>query len=308
MDQLRFAVLTAYARDDWHSQRVIAALSLLGEVSVVDPAEVSARLDGRVPTFSFLGELATFDAHLLVRGLSPRGDADAQLSIYRALSNAGALVVNRVDALLDAQDKFRTSCLLARAGVPTPRAALVQTRDAAAAALAAWGEVVAKPLHGSLGEGVERLPAGGAGADQVAGRLVEEGAIYLQEWVPNPGHDTRAFVVGGRLVAAVERVAAQGEFRTNVARGARPRPAHPSLGMASVAERAARALGLDYAGVDLLDGPQGPQVIEVNGNPSFDMIFDATGQDMGVEIARHVGELAQRRRERPLGERPAQQP
>ncbi|MBI5547702.1 MAG: hypothetical protein HY901_27790, partial [Deltaproteobacteria bacterium] len=67
-------------------------------------------------------------------------------------------------------------------------------------------------------------------------------------------------------------------------------------GVASVAERAAAALGLDYAGVDILDGALGPQVIEVNGNPSFDWIWDALGQDMGVEIAQHVGQLARARR------------
>jgi ribosomal protein S6--L-glutamate ligase len=293
--QLRFAVVTAYVHDDWHSQRVFAALSQLADTVIVDPADLSASLDpGEMG--AWLGDhLETFDAYLVVRGLSPRGDADAQFTLYRALALGGALVINRIDALLDAQDKFRTSHLLARAGVPTPRAALAQSGEAAAAFLRKLGEAVAKPLFGSLGEGVERLEAGEEGERRVAERVAEEGSLYLQQWVPNPGHDTRAFVIGGRMVACVERVAAEGEFRTNVARGARPRPAHPSPGVASVAERAARALGLDYAGVDVLEGPQGPQVIEVNGNPSFDMIFDATGQDMGVEIARYVVKLARER-------------
>lgn len=300
MEALRFAVLTAYAGEDWHSDRVIAALSSWGEVEVLDPADLAARIDAA--RFSLRvrdRDERPWDACVLMRGLSPRGDADAQFSFYRALAQEGALVVNRVEALLDAQDKFRTSHLLLRAGVPTPPAALVQTADALALLLRDWGEAVVKPLFGSLGEGVERLHAGEVGERRGAERLEHEGALYAQRWVPNPGFDTRAFVVGGRLVAAVERVAPEGEFRTNVARGGRPRPAHPTGGMASVAERAARALRLDYAGIDILAGPQGPQVIEVNGNPSFDMIWDATGQDMGEEIARYVAGLARQRRKHP---------
>ncbi|MGC4113896.1 MAG: RimK family alpha-L-glutamate ligase [Myxococcales bacterium] len=296
--QLRFAVVTAFLHDDWHSQRVFAALSQWADTVIVDPADLSASLEPGALALRHRERLEDFDAFVLVRGLSPRGDADAQFTVYRALAQAGALVINRIDALLDAQDKFRTSHLLARAGVPTPRAALAQSGDAAAEFLRRLGDAVAKPLFGSLGEGVERLAVGEEGERRAAERVAAEGALYLQQWVPNPGHDTRAFVVGGRMVASVERVAAEGEFRTNVARGARPRPAHPNPGVASVAERAARALGLDYAGVDVLEGPQGPQVIEVNGNPSFDMIFDATGQDMGVEIARYVVRQARERWQR----------
>ncbi|MBI5546566.1 MAG: RimK family alpha-L-glutamate ligase, partial [Deltaproteobacteria bacterium] len=173
-------------------------------------------------------DASSFDAFVLVRGLSPRGDADAQFSLYRALSQSGALVVNRIDALLDAQDKFRTSHLLLRAGLPTPRAALVQSTAEARAILHGWQEVVAKPLYGSLGEGVERMVVGPAAEHRLTERLAEEGALYLQQWVPNPGHDLRAFIIGGRLACAIERVAQEGEFRTNIARGARPRPARPS--------------------------------------------------------------------------------
>lgn len=299
MDPLRFAVLTAYVGEDWHSERVVAALSELGEAVVVDPADLGGRLDAGHLTVQIGARSApAFDAFVLVRGLSPRGDADAQFALYRALSQAGAIVVNRLDALLDAQDKFRTSHLLQRAGVPTPRAALVQSPPDVVALVRAWGDVVVKPLYGSLGEGVERIQANEAGERRASERVAKEGALCVQQFVPNPGHDTRAFVVGGKLVAAVERVAAEGEFRTNVARGARPRPAHPTASVATVAECAAQALGLDYAGVDILEGPQGFQVIEVNGNPSFDMIWDATGQDMGIEIARYVAHLARHSRAR----------
>jgi len=110
--QLRFAVVTAFAHEDWHSQQVFLALSRLAQTAIVDPAELSALLAPPTLQAWRSGEAAVFDAYVLVRGMSPRGDADAQLSLYRALALSGCLVVNRVDALLDAQDKLRTSHLL----------------------------------------------------------------------------------------------------------------------------------------------------------------------------------------------------
>jgi ribosomal protein S6--L-glutamate ligase len=283
---LRFAVLTAFPEEDWHSQRILAALAQRGEARAVDPGEVSARLSesGALGASAAGENFEDFDAIVLVRG------------VYRALEESGALVINRLGPLLDAQDKFRTSQLLLRARVETPEAALVQTSDEAAALVRAWGAVVLKPLAGSLGEGVEHLAKGPLGEARAAQRVREEGALYLQRFIPNSGRDVRVLVVGDRAAGAVEREAAPGEFRTNVARGGSPRATSPALATIQAAERAARALGLDYAGVDLFETPWGPRVIEVNGNPSFDMIFEATGRDMAVEIARHVAARAAERR------------
>lgn len=294
---LRFAVVTAFPTEDWHSARILAALSEFGTAVPVDPADLAASLDSRgLRVSDGAGPHSAFDAFVLARGMSPRGDPDAQFCIYRALEAAGSLVINRLGSLLDAQDKFRTSHLLKSAGVPTPRAAIAQSAAEAAAILRVMGEAVLKPLAGSLGEGVERLSTGPQAERRAARRIARQGAVYLQQWVPNPGRDLRVFVVGGRVVGAVERVAKPGEFRTNIARGATPYPVRLSPEIADIAGRAARALRLDYTGIDVILGTRGPQVIEVNGNPAFDMIYRATGQDMAVEIARHVAARAQRAR------------
>lgn len=289
---LRFAVVTAFHLEDWHSQRIADALSKHGDVAILDPALVGADFHSKGLRFLTSGSEGLFDAFVLARGMSSQGDADAQFCVYRALSADGALVINRLDALLDAQDKFRTSHLLHLAGIPTPRAAIVQSVDEAAIVLSALQRVVAKPLTGSLGEGVERLSKGRRGLERVAERLYQEKAIYLQEWVPNRGYDTRVLVVGGELSGAVERVATAGEFRTNIAQGAKPREARLSPEAIEIAQMATLALGLDYAGVDLLEGPSGLQVIEVNGNPAFDMIWTATGKDVALDIAGHVAAQA----------------
>jgi ribosomal protein S6--L-glutamate ligase len=236
-----------------------------------------------------------FDAFVLARGLGREGDPDVQFEIYRALEATGAVVVNRLEPLLAAQDKFRTSWLLRLAGVPTPRAAVAQTGEDAERALEELGEAVAKPLCGSLGDGVERVRPDDEGRARVRERVAQEGAVYLQAWVPNRGRDLRVFVVGGRARAAIVRHAPAGEWRTNVERGARTARTTLRRDVAAVAEAAAVALGLDYAGVDLVPTPEGATVLEVNGNPSWRGILEATGLDMAEVITEHVLGRALRR-------------
>jgi ribosomal protein S6--L-glutamate ligase len=238
---------------------------------------------------------ASFDALLLARGLGRAGDPDVQFEIYRALEGTGTLVANRIDALLAAQDKLRTSWLLRQAGVPTPPAAVAQTADEATAALQLLGSAVAKPIAGSLGEGLVRVAADRAGRRKVTELAERDGAVYMQQYVPHPGRDTRLFVVGARVAGAIERSAPEGEWRTNVECGARVRPLCPDRALSRVAVRAAGALGLDWAGVDVVCGPCGPTVLEVNGNPSWAGILEATGEDMAEPIAEHVWARARRR-------------
>ncbi len=294
--QVRFGVVTAWPEEDWHSKRLVQACERRGVATTVDPAALAAFVTDAAVEFR-LGRhpASSFDALLLARGLGRSGDADLQFEIYRALEATGTVVANRIDALLAAQDKLRTSWLLRRAGVPTPRAAAAQTVREGFAALAALGEAVAKPFAGSLGDGLERLAADRTGRRKLAERIERDGAVYLQEYVPHPGRDARLFVVGGRVAGAMERIAAPGEWRTNVERGARVRPLRPDRELGATAVRAARALGLTWAGVDVVTGPHGPTVIEVNGNPSWVGILEATGEDMAEPIAEHVWARAQRR-------------
>lgn len=295
---IRIGIVTAWPEDDWHSERLLAACERRCEATTIDPAALSAVVgEEGVSVEAGAVPIRDLEAFILMRGLGRAGDPDVQFEIYRALEESGALVVNRLGPLLSAQDKFRTSWLLTRAGVPTPPAAVVQTAEAAARALGSMGEAVLKPLAGSLGEGVERLAPDAAGQRRAADRAERDGAIYLQAYVPHPGRDLRVFVVGDVARAAMVRCAQRGEWRTNVAGGGRAEPAECTAAVREVAEAAAAALGLDYAGIDLVDGPGGPTVIEVNGNPSWQGMLEATGLDMAEAIADHVlGRALLRRR------------
>lgn len=123
---------------------------------------------------------------------------------------------------------------------------------------------------------------------QLGARLSPAGAIYLKAWVDGGGRDLRAFVVGGVVEAAIERVAPPGEFRTNVHLGGCAREVALGEEAARIAISAARALGLDYAGVDLVETAGGMQVLEVNGTPLFRGVLEATGRDMSEPIVAHV--------------------
>jgi ribosomal protein S6--L-glutamate ligase len=298
MDAIRIAVVTAWPDDDWHSERLLRACRRRAGAVAVDPASLGAVVEDERVRVLVAGEPASgFDAFLLARGFGRAGDPDVQFEIYRALEGGGAIVVNRLDALLAAQDKFRSSVLLGRAGVATPPAAVAQTPADAEAALAALGEAVAKPVAGSLGDGIERVGEDDAGRRRVVARAARDGAVYLQAYVPHPGRDLRVFVVGGRARAAIARHAAPGEWRTNIAGGGRAEAVTIGAELGATAEAAAAALGLDYAGVDLVEGPEGPVVLEVNGNPSWQGILEATGLDMAEVIAEHVLGRALRRRQ-----------
>ncbi|MFY3746560.1 ATP-grasp domain-containing protein [Anaeromyxobacter sp. Red801] len=294
---VRIGVVTAWPEEDWHSKRLLAACARRGEAVVIDPSAMAAGVGAEGVGVS-LGtmRMEEVDAFVLARGLGRAGDPDAQFEIYRAMEGAGAVVVNRIEALLAAQDKFRSSWLLVRAGVPTPPAAVAQAPAGAERALERLGESVAKPLAGSLGEGVERVRPDRAGRDRVRDRAGRDGAVYLQAYVPHPGRDLRVFVVGGTTRAAMVRHAPPGEWRTNVGGGGRVEAVDCPVAVRAVAEAAAGALELDYAGVDLVMGDEGATVIEVNGNPSWQGILEATGLDMAEAIAEHVLARALRRR------------
>lgn len=287
---LRIGVITAYLADDWHSQQVVAAVNRVGEAVVIRPETLGARVNnaGIAVLFADRRGMSDIDGFVLARGFGEDGNSDFLIPVYQLLARSGAVVVNRIDALLAALDKFETSCRVHQAGLPTPPVVVAQDRATAEETLEAWGRVVAKPLFGSLGLGVELLPATSAGRGRLETLLQQYGAVYLQEYVPSHGRDIRAFVVGDRVAASIVRIAAEGDFRTNVHQGATVEPCTLDPVAAEVAVRATRALDLEYAGVDLIEGPAGPVIIEVNGNPLWRGILHATGRNMAEEIVAWV--------------------
>lgn len=210
----------------------------------------------------------------------------------RSLEAAGATVINSAQAIEVCGDKYLTSLALRAAGLPTPRTALALTPHAALEALEAIGyPAVMKPLTGSWGRLVSRLP------DRASAETVLEYVaalpspashiVYVQEFVAKPDRDIRVIVVGDEALGAVYRTG--GDWRTNVAKGARTEPCPLSADLAKLAVSAAQSVHADIAGVDLVeDTDGGVLVLEVNHSVEFTGFQQATGIPVAERVVDHM--------------------
>ncbi|WP_211245970.1 lysine biosynthesis protein LysX [Actinomadura oligospora] len=204
------------------------------------------------------------------------------------LEARGVATVNRSDVIAVCGDKLRTSLALERAGVPSPRTAVALSPDEGADAAERMGfPVVLKPLAGSWG----RLVAAARDRDSAEALLEHRAAlpsplqhiVYLQEFVDKPGRDIRVIVAGDQVVGATYRYS--DGWRTNAARGARSEPCPLVPDLVAPALAAARAVGGGVLGVDLVEGQDGPLVLEVNHAVEFQGFQAAHGDAVDVADA-----------------------
>jgi RimK family alpha-L-glutamate ligase len=201
------------------------------------------------------------------------------------------VVVNHPRALERTIDKHWTSRLLHEAGLPTPRTVVTERAEEAQAAFATMGDALVKPLLGSGGRGIVRVSDPDLAWRTFRALAQQRAVIYLQEFVPHGRHDLRLFVAGGEVIAAARREG--GSWRTNVAAGAAPRPHRPSAVEDDLARRATRAVGAEYAGVDLLPAEDGRLLVsEVNGIPAWSGLQQVTEVDVAGAIVARVRRLA----------------
>jgi RimK family alpha-L-glutamate ligase len=214
--------------------------------------------------------------------------------IYRVdalhwLEERGVPVINSPRAIERAVDKFYTNALLQEAGLPTVDTVVCERAADAMAAVREFGDVVIKPIFGSMGHGIVRVSDPDVAFRVVKALETTRAVFYVQRAIDHGGRDYRLFVVGGRVLAAIERRAPEGDWRSNVARGATATAYDAPPEWQQMALRAADAIEADYAGVDLLPGPDGQvYVLEVNGIPGWEGLQQATGIDVAGAIIEHV--------------------
>ena len=280
-------------RSGWHTDELLRALSARGHVGVVVPYEgLIARMGGPEGPQLRTEGLPLFEADAVLARIIPSGSLEQ--IIYRVdalhwLEERGIPVVNSPRAIERAVDKFYTSALLHDAGLPTVETVVCERAADAVAAVREFGDAVIKPIFGSMGHGIVRVSDPDV-AFRVAKTLETTRAVfYVQRAVDHGGRDYRLFVIGGRVLAAIERRAAEGDWRSNVARGAAAVPFDAPAGWQELAVRAAAAIEADYAGVDLLQARDGRVfVLEVNGIPGWEGLQHATGVDVANAIVQHV--------------------
>ncbi|MEX0671264.1 MAG: RimK family alpha-L-glutamate ligase [Pirellulales bacterium] len=282
----------------WHVDRLADALRQRGHhVAVIRWAEVTAGV-GTTGTSFGPEDLAGADA-IVVRGMPGAPAAANRLEdvIFRMdalgqLAARGVPVINPPRALEIAIDKYLSLAVLAQAGIPIPRTVVVQDAAAAARAWVELGrECVAKPIFGSRGRGLTRVTSAAEAAALLPS--AEGGIAYLQEFVGHPGWDVRILVVGNRTFS-MKRVAAGGDWRTNISRGAHPEAVTPPAAWIDLAVRSAAAVGATIAGIDLLPTADGRAVVvEVNGVPAWRGLQSVTALDVAAEIAGEIERTAE---------------
>lgn len=255
---------------------------------VINPLRCYMNITAKRPKVLYRGE------EIQLHAIIPRIGASVTFygtAVVRQFEVMGVYSITESQALARSRDKLRTLQLLSREGVGLPVTGFARSsRDINGVIdLVGGAPVIIKLLEGTQGMGVVLAETRKA-AESVIGAFQQLDAnILVQEFIKeSAGSDIRALVVGGRVVAAMERRAAPGEFRSNLHRGGTASPVKLSTRERNTAIRAARVMGLGVAGVDLLRSSRGPVVMEVNSSPGLEGIETATGIDVAGEIIDYI--------------------
>lgn len=287
---MKLAILSRAPRS-YSTQRLrTAALDRGHKAKVLNTLRFAIDLSGDEPDLLFRGKpLSDYDAVLprIGNSISYFGTA-----VVRQFEQMDIYTPNTSNGITNSRDKLRSTQILSRHNIGMPATTFVRDRADVVAAIERVGgaPVVIKLLEGTQGIGVILAPE-----LRVAEAIIEtlqstKQNVLIQRFVKeSKGRDIRALVVGDRVVAAMRRTAKGDEFRSNVHRGGAVEAVQLSEAHERVAVRAAHIMGLRVAGVDMLEGDDGPLIIEVNSSPGLEGIEAATRLDVAGAIIDYVG-------------------
>ncbi len=274
------------------------ALARGHEVHVIKYRDCYASIEQNKPTVSYRGEdLAQFDAIIprIASHMTRYGTA-----IVRQLEMQGVYTVSSSIAIARSRDKLRSMQLLAKSGVGIPKTVFSRNSTDIESLLDKLGgtPVIIKLARGTHGNGVVLAETKKAAKSVLQAFYLsnEDGTnILLQEFIEeSAGTDIRAFVVGGRVVASMKRQSLDDDFRSNLHKGGEGVVIKLTDEEKKMATKAAKAMGLHVAGVDMMRSARGPLILEVNASPGFG-IEKVTGRDVATPIIEYVERNAKRR-------------
>ncbi len=286
---MKIAILSRNARL-YSTRRLIEAARERGHVvRVLDPLRCYVRIAPKDVAIRYKGkDVRDIDAVIPRIGTSSTFYGTA---VLRQFEMMGVYTPNPSDAVLRARDKLRCLQILASQGLDMPVTVFGDNPDDTNDVLAMLGDPphVIKLNEGSQGTGVVLAEKRSASQSVVEAFRGLYANFLVQEFIAEAkGSDLRCFVVGKKVVAAMQRVASPGEFRANLHRGGSAIKADLSAEEKRIAIRAAGSLGLGIAGVDLLRSNRGPLLLEVNASPGLEGIEAASGVDVSGQIIRHL--------------------
>lgn len=286
---MKLAILSRAPRSYSTRRLRTAALDRGHQVKVLNTLRFGIDLSGDVPDLQFRGRpLSQYDAVIPRIGNSITYYGTA---VVRQFEQMDVYTPNTANGISNSRDKLRATQILSRHGVAMPATTFVRDRADVIPAIESVGgaPVVIKLLEGTQGIGVILAPS-----LKVAEAIIEtlqstKQNVLIQRYVKeSKGRDIRALVVGDRVVAAMRRTAKGDEFRSNVHRGGSVEKVELDPAFEEVAVRASQIMGLKVAGVDMLEGDDGPLVMEVNSSPGLEGIETATNLDVAGAIIDHI--------------------
>ena len=210
-----------------------------------------------------------------------------RMDMLYKLERQGFYMVNPPTAIEHCVDKYDILAILEDVGVPVPRTLATESVNEAIKAFSELGrDVVVKPIFGSRGQGATRIVDADIADTIFKAITFHHGVIYMQEFVPHGYSDIRAFVIGDRVIASMRRVAKG--WKTNYSQGAKPATAKISREFEELAVKSAKAVGCKIAGVDILEGPEGPRIVDVNSQPGWKGLQVVTEVNIAEEIVSFV--------------------
>ncbi len=266
-----------------------AAVNRGHDVSVLDTIKFAIDLERGAPDLYYRQkQIADFDAVLPRIGASITYYGTA---VVRQFQEMDVFCANTAHGINNSRDKLRSLQLLSRHQVGIPRTTFVHNKKDVLPAIERVGgaPVVIKLIEGTQGIGVLLADTVKQAEAIIELLQAQKQNVLIQKFVAeSKGKDIRAFVVGDRVVAAMRRVAQGQEFRSNVHRGGIAEPVDLPQEYIDTAVRATQIMGLQVAGVDMLEGSTGPQILEVNSSPGLEGIETCTGLDVAGAVIEYI--------------------
>jgi ribosomal protein S6--L-glutamate ligase len=291
---LRIGILSRNPRL-YSTQRLVEAAEKRGhEVRIVDYLRCYMNITSRRPRVIYGGESLDFDAIIPRIGASHTFYGTA---VVRQFEMMGVFPANESQGISRSRDKLRSVQLMARDGIGLPVTGFAHsTKDVDGLIETVGGApLIVKLLEGTQGVGVVLAETQKAAESVISAFRQLDANILVQEFIKEAGGaDIRAFVVGGKVVASMKRQGPPGEFRSNIHRGGTASKERLTPEERATAIRAARCMGLQVAGVDLLRSNHGALVMEVNSSPGLEGIEESTGVDVGSKIVEFLEKNAKR--------------
>ena len=276
-------------KEEWHIKRLLKELKKQGAEAYLLPitrfkANIAAKPHVSVSGYS----IDDYDA-LIVRRV-PGGTVEQvfyRMDALHRLEEAGVTVFNPSRSIEKSVDKFYTSALLDEEGIKTPKTIVTESfSEAMKGVNELGGDIVVKPLFGSLGMGITRISS-----EDIAYRVfraleMTKSVYYLQEYIHHGGEDIRVFIIGDEVVASMKRVSEN--WKTNISIGGKAQSYEPSDEIKNIALKASRKLGLEYTGVDVMISGDDTYVLELNSTPGWEGLQSVTETDITSRLVEYV--------------------